>query len=337
MDLKSLLAICDSVPINGMTYESWLDKRREFIGGSDAGAIMELAGNFGSPWTVYWQKKGVGNGKEMSRAAMRGKLLEPVIFKHFAEDYPSLVIEKLPYIMVSKTRRFMGANVDGIISGAAEIDGVKVEGLGILEIKTSKSGFGYSETEVNDSHFAQVQHYMSVLGLQWAVISVYMLETEEIKNYVIPRNDKFIDGLITKEKALWEENVLKNIPPAAIGIPAEDDMVTGMYDGSETTLTLTEEEKELCRQISSIKEQIKPLEKQEDALKIDLKTKLAVRAKPSKTNKKLSAIGGLYSISWSFIEQNRVDNEALKKAGLYDQFLKSTEYDRLTITVKKVS
>jgi putative phage-type endonuclease len=333
--LFPLLEKCNYLPIEKMVYETWLELRKGSIGGSDAGGIMCLAGDYGSPLTVYLQKKGLEKSKDMSPAIMRGKILEPVIFKRFTEAFPTLNVVNVPYILYSKSHSFMSANIDGFIVGTAEINGIKVSGMGILEIKTSKSGFGYGDDEVPDSHYAQVQHYLSVTDLQWAVIAVYVLEQEDIKYFTIPRNDEFIKRLIVEEKNFMENFLIPSVMPAAIGIPEEDDMITGMYDGSASTLNLTEEEKKLCMQIHELKEQIKPLEKLEKAAKTNLKAKLIARAQPSKEERKLSAIGGCFSVSWSFIEQRRVDSEALKKAGLYDTYSKLSEYDRLTVTYKK--
>jgi predicted phage-related endonuclease len=271
----------------------------------------------------------------MSPAAYRGKILEPIIFNLFAKDYPSLSIEKAPYIFYSKLHPFMSANIDGLINGTASINGKEISGTGILEIKTSKTGYGFGDDEVPDTYYAQVQHYLSVLDLQWAVISAYMLDREEIVNYVILRDEVFIPKLITVETKFWEENYIPNIIPAAIGLSCEDSMITGTYNGSASTLVLTDEKKELCGQISELKTQIKCLEEKEEAAKINLKTKLCTRAKPSEKERKLSAIGGAFNVTWSFVESRRLDTDAIKKAGLYDQYSKVSTSDRLTVSVKK--
>jgi predicted phage-related endonuclease len=246
-----------------------------------------------------------------------------------------LNVVNVPYILYSKTYPLMSANIDGLITGTAEINGKEVSGMGILEIKTSKSGFGYGDDEVPDSHYAQIQHYLSVTDLQWAVIAVYVLKKEDIKYYVIPRNDEFIKRLIAEEKNFWENFVIPSVVPAAIGILEENDMITGMYDGSATALTLTEEEKELCGKINKLGDQINELKKLKEAASIDLKVKLGARAKPSKEERKLSAIGGSFSVSWSFFEQRKVDPDAMRKAGVFDIYSKVSECDRLTVTYKK--
>ncbi len=51
--------------------------------------------------------------------------------------------------------------------------------------------------------------------------------------------------------------------------------------------------------------------------------------------KKAAAVAGGYKISWSFFNRTSVDTDALKKAGLYEQFAKTAESDRLMISGKK--
>jgi predicted phage-related endonuclease len=78
MIYQSILDATPHIPTEGMTYEEWLEKRKGSLGGSDAGAVMGM-NNFESPLTLYLRKKGLVPESEMSRAAKRGKILEPVI------------------------------------------------------------------------------------------------------------------------------------------------------------------------------------------------------------------------------------------------------------------
>jgi putative phage-type endonuclease len=316
-----------------MDYNTWLEQRRSSIGGSDVGPIMLLS-DYSSPLMIYFQKKGIETSKEMSPAAKRGKLLEPVVRNWFAEYHPELKVEGVPYMFYSPEHKFMSANVDGLVfaENPIIIQGKEISGLGGLEIKSSKYGYNFGEDEIPDPYYAQVQHYMAVLGIPWFVISACFLDTEEIRNYCIMRNDEFISNMIAMEKKFWEEFVIPSVMPASIGLKNEDDFITGMFDGAASSLTLNDEERELCDQINNLKEQIKPLEEKEKALITDLKAKLIARVKPSKTERKLSAIGGPFSVSWSFFERHSVDSEALKKAGLYEKFSKVSIQDRMLIT-----
>jgi putative phage-type endonuclease len=336
--IQAMLERCPkAVLTDTMSYEKWLELRQNSIGGSEAGGLMLLDYN-NTPFTIYFQKNGIEKSKEMSRAAKRGKLLEPVMRNWFAEQYPDLLVLKVPYMFYSPKYPFMSANIDGLIEAKklVIIQGKEIKGVGGLEIKSSKYGYNFSEDEIPDTYFYQVQHYMAVMGLDWFVLSACFLDTEEIRDYVIFRNEESIGKLIAAETKFWEENVVPGVIPAAVGLPCEDDMITSMVTGS-TTLELKEDEKELCRKINELKAQIKPLDDQQEALKIDLKAKLEERAKkqPNKNERKIFAVGGPFTVTWSFIESRRLDTDAIKKAGLYDQYSKISTSDRFTVSAKK--
>jgi len=319
-----------------MTNGEWLAKRREGIGGSDAGAIMGLS-NYGSPLTVYLQKKGLIENKKESVAARRGTILEPYIRQIAREEYPNLQIEEVPYMFFSEENPFMLANIDGLIWAGASLeinDKTVIDGWGGFEAKSSKTGYGFGDDEVPDSYYAQVQHYMEVLHLKWFLLSVYILETEEVKHYFIMRNQEFIDKMISQEKDFWENNYLKEVIPAAVGLESEEDMITGMFEGSEP-LVLDDTLRDFCGEYVSINRQIKELEEKKQAVKVNLMEGIVQNVKGKPTERKVSALAGPYSVSWITVERRDVDRDALKKAGLYDQYVKVSCYDRFTVTEKK--
>jgi putative phage-type endonuclease len=319
-----------------MSYEEWLEKRRGSIGGSDAGPIMGLS-NYASRLTLYLQKKGLSDSKEMSAAAKRGKLLEPIIRDWFAEYHPEARVSKVPYMFYSPDYSFMSANIDGIIlfKDKAVINGAEISGMGGLEIKSSKRGYGFGKDEVPDEYYAQVQHYMAVLDLPWFVLSASFLDTEEITNYVIKRDEGFIEDLIRQEQDFWENFVVPGVMPAAIGLESEDDMITGIFEGSQSAIVLGSDEAALCAELVDLKSRSKTMEDRIKAISVDLKALLAQKAAGNPDEKKLSAIAGRYKISWSRFETRRADSEALKKAGLFDQYSKVSESGRFSVTEKK--
>jgi putative phage-type endonuclease len=319
-----------------MSYEEWLEKRRGSIGGSDAGPIMGYS-DYASRLTLYLQKKGIVEAREMSRAAKRGKLLEPVIRDWFADSWPEICVERVPYMFYSPDYPFMSANIDGLllVEDQVSIGGKEISGLGGLEIKSSKTGYGFSKDEIPDGYYAQVQHYMAVLGLPWFVLSACFLETEEIANYVIERDEGFIADLIRQEQDFWENYIVPGVMPAAVGIDAEDDMITGIFEGSQSTIVLGAEETALCSELVELKTRSKAVDERVKAITADLKAVLVQKATGNPNEKKLSAIAGRYGISWSRFDMRRADSDALKKAGIFDQYSKVSESGRFSVTEKK--
>jgi putative phage-type endonuclease len=326
----------DLIDISNMTDEDWRNTRRSYVGGSDAGKIYGSS-KYGSPMTVFFDKKGVVPYVEKN-AARRGKLLEPVV-RDFTVRELGVTIEQSKYMFVSKVHTFMSANIDGffIANTPVVINGVSVQGFGGHEIKTSKTGDGFAADEVPDDYYCQVQHYMAVTGLLWFILSVYEIMSDDVHHYYIPRNDEFIARLIAAEGDFWENYVLKNVTPAPIGIENEDDLVTGMYSPSDGVIVLSDAELELCKIRSDASAREKAAKEEKE--KADIALKLAITSKVAGAHSigKLSAVAGSYTISWSRFAQRRVDGDLLKKDGLYDKYSKEGESGRFVVSPPKVA
>jgi len=349
MIYESVLERTLHTPTEGMEKDAWLEKRRSFIGGSDAGAVMGLS-HYGSPLMVYAEKKGMGKVEETD-AMLRGSIMEPFIRQLTKSEFPNMEIEPSAFIFQSKENPFMGANVDGFIYIDAEQQKQlpfppdhftnKCLGLGIHEIKTSQDGYGFSENEIPDAYYAQVQHYLSVTGLPWAILTVYIISKNKIRHYPIMRDDTFITRIIEAEKKFWEEHVIPGIMPAAMGLDSEEDMITGWFKGAQSTIVLDDNGKRLCADYLEINASLNDLEERKKAIANDLKAILNEEAKKQKfteeQEKKVSAIAGPYNISWSRYESPRLDTEAIKKAGLYEKYSKMIETGNFRITEKKAS
>ena len=339
MSYQVLLDRCPHVSTIGMSNDAWLDKRREGIGGSDAGAIMGMSA-YGSPLTVYLEKKSLVPRGEISAAAHRGKIIEPVIRAETTKDFPGLRIEPVPAILYDPEHGHYGymiANIDGVIfaENPIEIRGQSIEGLGGHEIKSAKTKYGWGEDEIPDSYYCQVQHYMKVTGLPWFVVSVYILDNEVLNHYVIRRSEDFIARLVAAEKDFWENYVEKDIMPAPLGIDNEESLITSIFEGGQNRILLGESEKEMCQEYLDLNKAIKELEVRKAAISTNMKVILVQKAQPNQQEKKINAIAGQFSVSWSRYQISRIDTDAMKKAGVYEQYTKKIETGRFSISEGK--
>ena len=347
MIYQEVLDRTDYIPTENMDHEEWLEKRRSFIGGSDVGYIMELS-DYGSAYTLYMEKKGKYRTEE-NEAMLRGSIMEPYIRELTRKSFPCLQIEEAPYIFRSKAYPFMGANVDGFILVDPEkaihdtdfetlvktkpINSVK--GLGIHEIKSSQSGYGFGDDEIPDAYYAQIQHYLSVDDLQWALLTVYIIDKNRIRHYIILRDNAFITNMmIPQEKVFWEEFYLKDRIPAPIGLKSEEDLITGEFSGSEP-LELEGELRDFCGEYATINQQIKALEEKKQTVKLKLMEGIVRQAQGNPSERKVAAFAGEFAISWITVERKDIDREAMKKSGIYEKFLKVSTYDRFTVTTRK--
>lgn len=317
----------------GLSREEWLKLRTNGIGGSDAGAILGL-NRYATPLSVYLAKKDfvhfTGN-----KATEWGNILEDPI-RQKAKEELGIEIEAVPGMFRSKKHDFMTANFDGLVfvDGEKEITGVRVGGLGGHEVKTSRTGDGFTVDEIPDSYYCQVQHYMAVTGLSWFVLTVFIFDRYEGKHYVIPRNEDFINTLINGEKEFWENNILANVTPAPTGYEQEMDLVKSLPMAEEISLDC--ECEELLEEKEFLDSQIKDLQSKSNAVKEQILLKMAVGSGvPEGGAEKVTATCGQWKITLNTQTCKKVDTNALKKAGLYKQFTRDSVSKVLRVTRAK--
>ena len=320
--------------VKNMNHEQWKELRRASIGGSDAGAIVGM-NKWASPLTVYLDKKGK-TAFEGNVATRRGSWLEAPIRQRCKEEL-GMIVEEVSFMFYSNDYSFMSANIDGLVytDKKKEIAGVEVVGLGGLEIKTSERGEGFDDNELPDSYYAQVQHYMAVLQLPYFILSAYIISKDELKHYVIKRDDVFIEKLVEAEKVFWQEYIEKDVMPAPTGCSAENDVIEMMFEGSQNTIELSEEYESLCAEYLLLNEQIKEKENRKAELANKIKLKIVEEQTGSESGK-AQAKAGDYKISFSTYLRKSVDTDALKKAGLYDEYVKLSESSMFKITESKI-
>lgn len=314
--------------------ERWLELRTTGIGGSDVGAIMGL-NKYSSPLTVYLSKKNV-EGFKGNAATEWGHILEDPIRKKASEEL-GIEIVSVSGMYTSYDIPYMNANLDGLCHAENQvtIGGEIVEGLGGYEIKTSSRGEGFSEDEIPDSYYCQVQHYMAVTGLSWFILTAFFMNTKRAKHYVIRRNDDFIySRMIPAEKDFWENYVLTNNPPEPLGLDSENEYTANLNIAD--MVELDSETEDLIAERMEVQQQIKDLEQKESALKDSILIKLsALSHSESTTAEKVSGAGERFKLSYNLQKKTMVDTDALKKSGLFEAYKKESVSRILRISEKK--
>jgi predicted phage-related endonuclease len=112
-------------------------------------------------------------------------------------------------------------------------------------------------------------------------------------------------------------------------------MITGMFEGARGPIMLGDAERELCAEHVRLNAEKQDIETRMKAIAVTVKESLVKNSGDGHVEKKAIAVAGEYSVSWSRFETRRVDTDALKKAGLYEQYTKPMESGRFAITEKK--
>ncbi|HCP78619.1 MAG: endonuclease [Pusillimonas sp.] len=188
--------------------DEFLMQRQKYIGGSDVAAILGV-----SPYknaVDLWLDK-ITPPKEDGRnrqAKARGSRMEPYIVDMIREEH-GLTVVKRGERYIDTELSFLASEID---FEYIEEDGSKQNG----EIKTvhpfKKKEWGEELTDSLPLHYvAQVQHGMGVTGRKRC--RLFALIGDELKPYVIDRDDELISVMRDRCAAFWSDYVLPKVQP----------------------------------------------------------------------------------------------------------------------------
>ena len=295
--------------------ESWLQYRKQGIGGSDAGAVCGL-NPYRTAIQVYYDKTS-DSIEEIDNEAMRqGRELEEYVARRFCEASGKRV-RRANAMFYDEKNPFMLADVDRMIVG---------ENAG-LECKTASP---YSEEKWRDdkiplSYQLQCYHYMSVCNADAWYIAV-LIYGRDFKYYRIERDDEVIGNLIRIEEEFWNEYVLKRVIPDPDGSKTADAAIAERFKESKsTTIPLTgfDERLERRQEILSIVEKIETEKRQ-----IDQELKLYLGDAEIAENEH-------YRVSWKNFSRSSIDEKRLKaeQPEIYEKYRRETTSRRFTVKV----
>jgi len=170
--------------------QEWHDMRGQGIGGSEIGTIMGL-----NPWEsafALWAKRtGQIPDPPLSSWSIRfGRAFEKPVLRLWAEEHPEYEVFEVGTYQ-HPDYEFLHANPD-----ALAYDSEKDEWI-VVEVKTSRGTWG----ETPPAYVAQVQHYMSVFGLNRSVIVAVAGWNYEER--WVDRDDFQIDAQIESAIRFW--------------------------------------------------------------------------------------------------------------------------------------
>lgn len=192
--------------------EEWLEKRKSFIGGSDASAIVGM-NPYKNNVELWEEKTGRRIAEDISGkdVVKYGHDAEPYLRELFKLDFPEYrVFYEENNIWTNERFPWAHASLDGWLH---DHDGR----LGILEIKTTNILQSMQKEKwrgrIPDNYYIQVLHYMLVLEAEFAVLKAQLkyVYDGEIKlttnHYLIERKEveADIDYLMQAEKRFGEQ------------------------------------------------------------------------------------------------------------------------------------
>lgn len=205
--------------------------RTKFIGGSDVAAILGV-----SPWrnvVDLWMDKTTPRAENGQNAAAkrRGSRLEPYILDMIREEH-GLQIVAANERYIDPVLPFMAAEIDAEYLDAGSRENIEIKTVHPFKAKE----WGEHETDELPLHYvAQVQHGLGVTGRHRC--KVFALIGDELKPYVVERDDELIAVMRDQAAAFWNNYVVPRVQPP-IDYEAKNvlDTLKRLYPGTDGTV-----------------------------------------------------------------------------------------------------
>ena len=273
--------------------EEWLALRKNYIGGSDAAAVIGM-NPYSSAFSVWAEKTGSAPEFAGNLATEVGTYLEEFVAKKFEKE-TGKTVRRCNLSMVNSDYPWAIANVDRLIVG--EDAGLEIKTTSELNMKNFAGG------EYPANYYTQCVHYLGVTQRSRWYLAV-LIGNREFKIFTIERDEAEIDALMNAERYFWDTYVMTKRTPPVDGHSATTDAIKQMFpdDGSDTA-DLTPYGN-LFRQRKSLAENQKRIKAEIDAIDNELKVQMG-SAGYGKC--------GVFSVSWKNQKTSGLDREAIRR------------------------
>lgn len=289
--------------------------RKGWIGASEVGAILGLD-PFTTPLALWSRKTGlVEQEQEENEACEWGKRLERVVSAKFAEkNNCKLIAYKKRFI--HPTMSFFSCELDNIIAGTEEL----------VEIKTANAWAmkKWQNTDDIPAHYiAQVTAQLGLSGRKIGHFAVLVGGQRYLERKIV-FDQEFYNDICQKVDSFWKM-VIAIVPPMASG--EDNELLVDLHpEASEAMLEATEDMNTAIARRQELCMHIKEMEKEKDDVEAIIKSVISDN---------LGIRTPKYTVKWPVQISRRIDNEKLKEAGLYEQYLKESSTRVLRITKNK--
>jgi predicted phage-related endonuclease len=264
------------------TRQQWLAWRKHNINASEVAAIMGLD-KYATPLSIYHEKKGDIDGPNDTNLMRRGRWLESAIMTAVEEERPSWKVEaQRDYYDHPQMR--IGCTPDAFVTSPAW------EGRGVLQAKVVAKPVFAKDWLDGDDIVIPLRYQLQTLveaklcGATWACVAALVVDAYSADLHIIetPIHEGAWQAILKTVAHFWQRFDAGNEPPLS---PEYDgDLVKRLYateDGSVVDLSgdnelpgLLDEYCRLSETLSAMNQQIRPVEKDREAVCTQIKAKL---------------------------------------------------------------
>lgn len=194
-----------------------MNDRTRFIGGSDIAAVLGI-----SPWKtpvdLWLDKTAPRTAEEPSKPKSRGSRLEPYVCDMIESEY-SIAIEARNKRYIDPTTPHFAAEIDAEtmkqppLTSELRPVGSLIENIEIKTVHPFKArDWGEVDTDELPIHYvAQAQWGLGVTGRD--VCHVFPLIGDDLRHYVVARDQETIDAMRERADQFWQRYVLERVRP----------------------------------------------------------------------------------------------------------------------------
>ena len=269
-------------------HEEWLALRHQYIGGSDAAAVVGMNA-WVSPYSLWAEKTGRLPGFEGNLATEVGTYLEEFVAQKFAE-VTGKKVRKCNLSIFNDEYPWAIANIDREIVG--EDAGLEIKTTTELNLSKFKGG------EYPAHYYCQCMHYMAVTGKKRWYLAV-LIGNREFKWFTIERDEGEIKALMDAEQK-FKQLIDSDTPPMADGASSTSDTLFALYPNSiDDAIGIGSFENELDNYFR-LKDQLKDLTQTIDGIENRIKAHLGECARGE---------GEKYKVSWKTQSRSTFDSK----------------------------
>lgn len=246
--------------------QAWHEERRSGIGASDAPVIMGVG--FRSPYELWCEKVALVGPSDLSNIPQVewGTRLEGVIAEKLADEHPDWKIRRANVIRRSRRFSWLYAHYDCVARIPGERRVIPVE----IKTASHDDRWGpHGSEEVHPRYYPQIQQEIAIANTPFGIMAV-LIGGHDYREYLVPRNDVYIERLINAEEAFWLR-VLTAEPPEPTTTPD----FLHCYPTLEGTIQDDGTIAPLVDTLHTVKRQIAAAEAQEDTLRSAILQKMA--------------------------------------------------------------
>lgn len=278
--------------IKTANHDEWLALRKQYIGGSDAAAVVGL-NPWVSPYSLWAEKSGLVPSFEGNLITEVGSYLEEFVAQKFAERTGKKV-RKCNLSMINDKYPFAIANVDRLIVG--ERAGLEIKTTSSLLTKKFKNG------EYPEQYYVQCVHYLAVTGLDRWYLAV-LVGNRELKIFCIERDDAEISALMEAEGDFFDR-IKKNQPPVVDGAEATSKTLAAIFTETEEAKVSLAGQEGILEEYVKLSAEIAALNLRKDEIANGIKSVLGNCTDGESI---------MFKVTWRPQTRSTVDTKALKR------------------------